>query len=178
MCGVQWEVCFGWSWRNPFVWGGLDKQWRHCLPCHLSSFKRVEYFSLRSRLAQITSSPKFSARLSLVFFFFFFLLHHSTHPSPHPPIFGNFWLFGVCFLGCICSFLMQWMQRYAFSWAKFTSTFSSLTETKSHKDFLGREKSFQMQDSECEGFFFPLEFFKLNNYTGHIYSEEGPQFSS
>lgn len=25
---------------------------------------------------------------------------------------------------------------------------------------------------------FPLAFFKLNNYTGHIYPEEGPQFSS
>lgn len=31
--------------------------------CHLSSFKRVEYFSLRPRLAQSTSSLKFSARL-------------------------------------------------------------------------------------------------------------------
>lgn len=25
---------------------------------------------------------------------------------------------------------------------------------------------------------FPLAFFKLNNYTGHFYPEEGPQFSS
>lgn len=76
-------------------------------------------------------------------------------PKPPPAAFGQIsGDFGTCLWDCIYSFLMWWMQRYAFSWVKFTSTFSSLTGTKSHKYFLRGEKGFQMQSSKCEGIFF------------------------
>lgn len=82
-----------------------------------------------------------------------------TSPKPPPPAVGQIsGDFGICLWDCIYSFLMWWMQRYAFSWVKFTSTFSSMTGTKSHKYFLRGEKGFQMQSSKCEGFFFFLSF--------------------
>lgn len=150
MSSVWEEACFGFSWRLPFVQGGLDGQWRHCLPCHLSSFKRVEYFSLRPRLAHTTSSLKFSARLGC---FSCRIPPPVSLPTPSLPAFGQIsGDFGICLWDCIYSFLMWWMQRYAFSWVKFTSTFSSLTGTKSHKYFLRGEKGFQMQGSKCEVF--------------------------
>lgn len=137
----------------------------------------MEYFSLRPTLAQRTSLLKFSARLGC-----FSGIIPSPISTPPPSLRSGFWDFGTCLWDCIYSFLMQWMQRYAFSWVEFTSTFS-FTGTKSHKYFLRKEKGFQMQISKYEGFYpFSLAFFdkyvQCNNYTGHIYPEEGLQFSS
>lgn len=107
-------------------------------------------------------------------------LHNSTPPPP-TSLWSNFWRLWHMYVGLYLSLPDVVDAKICLLLGEIYKHVFLLDRNKEPQIFSKGRK--RLPDARLQmwgllGFFFLLAFLKFNNYTGHIYPEEGPQFSS